>query len=542
MSGDRDLARLRATYADLLDTGDDPELVHFLGALEEAHAAPLPMRGATQKWKGVTPRAQYSLPVPASSVLAPPLSLPKHQPGAVARAFNMGAAVTLVVALTLGPALLFRSRLAHDPASRPAMGGATTTKLLYPGSLGRRTGIIAAAANGDDERVLIEGNYSGVAPSPDGQRILAYGDGATAVADLYTGEGQLLRRYSLGETTPLMPYWAPDARHVALFTRSGGTAALGGGHFRTWILDDAGSQELTLGAQVMVGTSSGTGAWSRDGRLFLSVTPGDANGRIAPGAEPELWTTDAAGKTIKRLTRGAFFPFGWSADGGTIYAIAGGGTNDPASGFIPGEALILAIDSHTGTQRTITSADAIARQMRLAPPATGTLPELPNLWTVAPVAVAPDGKQIALWLVPTISTERAQVDYRPYLAVLDGAGQLLAQGYGDPQATPRFTAWIPGSDRLAYAYTQNTAGSIASVGIIAPARNGNTAATIQTGATALIGTSGEETSLRWSPDGQRFAVLRGGQILIASGTDLADVRTLTGAATGWPSWQPASTP
>ncbi len=58
--------------------------------------------------------------------------------------------------------------------------------------------------------------------------------------DLYGATGNLLRRYDLGGTLPLIAYWAPDSRHAAIYTRTGGTAASEEGDFGTWLLDERG--------------------------------------------------------------------------------------------------------------------------------------------------------------------------------------------------------------------------------------------------------------------------------------------------------------
>ncbi len=535
MSADRDLARLRATYPDVLDGADDPDLVRFLGTLEGAHAAPVPPpRGPARGAASASPVPALPWHDPAAWSTAAPRP---HYPvaGWGRRAVGVGAAALLVVALLVGALALARGRL--TPAAPAA------TRLLYPGALAGRAGIVAAAPDDGGERLLVAGDYAGVAPSPDGRRFLAYGvAGTAAVVDLYAGDGRLLRRHALGDATPLIAYWAPDARHVALLARSGAATDAGGGRFRTWLLDDAGAREVTLGAQVVVGTSSGAGAWSRDGRLFLAVTPGDQAGRLTPGAVPELWTVDATGGDARRLPGDPVFGFGWSADGGTIYAIAGGGATDPAGAFTPGATLLLAVDGRTGARRTLASADDLARRLRLAPPSDGPLPDLPGRWTVAAPAVAPGGDRIALWLIPALGDDRALVDARPYLAVVDGEGRVTAAGYGDPLAAPRFTVWSPDGRRVIYAYTANTAGSVASLGLVAPTPAGEPPAATVALATALGGFTAEETSPRWSPDGRALAFLREGRVVLATGATLADTRALDGAGRGWPAWQMGTAP
>jgi len=138
--------------------------------------------------------------------------------------------------------------------------------------------------------------------------------------------------------------------------------------------------------------------------------------------------------------------------------------------------------------------------------------------------------------------ERAPVDARPYLAIVDGAGRVTEEAYGDPQATPRFTAWAPDGRRLASVYTQNTAGMLASVGLLTPAPLGEAPTAARTLAGGLDGATAEQAGVRWAPDGQALAFLRAGQIVVARGPDLAETRILAGAARGWPAWQPGTAP
>lgn len=523
MGHDTDLARLRTTYADLLDADAPPDLVRFLGDLEALHTAPTPPAPARiarpARLLGVASRtAQPTLPPP---------SAPARRPWAggvrVTTAFSTAALIVVVVAVA---ALLLRdcfAPAATDTASAPT-GSAT---VLYPGTLDGRAGIVAAGADGGDPRLLTGGAYSGVAASPDGRRFLAYNSES---ATLYAMEGQVIRRYDLGAATPLIAYWSPDAQRVALYARADDLAAWEDGDFGVWLLDEQGARELRLGARTSVGTMSGTGVWSARGRLLLGVVPGDSNGdgRAGPGDAEELWTVDATGGDARRLYAGEGFALGWSRAGTAVYVVE------------PGR--VLAIDGANGAARTVVTAADVARQLRTEPQANGTPPTLGafGALSAAALAPAPDGDRLALWLVPATAVGATAAPEAPYLAVLDERGKVVGQHRAATGTTPTFTAWAPDGKRLAYSHTEAGNGSMGGVRVVTV--NGAASAALPPVFTGVDRMRAATSSLRWSPDGRHLAVLRAGRIEVWSGPAPGDKRVLPGSSNGWPSWQPPAAP
>ncbi|MDP9375657.1 MAG: hypothetical protein M3Q65_25055 [Chloroflexota bacterium] len=98
-------------------------------------------------------------------------------------------------------------------------------QLLYIGALGR-AGIVSVNADGSDRRLLIEGEYTSIAWSPDGRRFAAVSIPPSSFpqpqssrrpsqVDLYTAEGWLIRRFTGDGHVVIGPVWSADSRRVA---------------------------------------------------------------------------------------------------------------------------------------------------------------------------------------------------------------------------------------------------------------------------------------------------------------------------------------
>lgn len=540
MTPDRDLARLRATYADLLDAAATPDLVRFVGDLEALHTAPMPPAPAPLALTRPTcvPRASeraHDAQVPRPSPRAARLDHPPRPAAGrwwwtgFAQAVAAVGTAALILGVLVASALLLPGR--HGAVTTgPAATAAASPTLLYPGILGGRAGIIVATVSGQ-EQLLAEGGYYGVVPSPDGRRFLAYGiagdAGATAVVDLYAADGRLLRRHALGDIRPLIAYWAPDARHIALYGRSGDAAVWEEGDFRTWFLDEGGARELRLGARTSVGTASGTGAWSAQGRLLLVVVEGDSNGdgRIGQGDAEAVWTVDATGVDARQLYAGDGMPLGWSHTGTAVYVVA------------PTRA--IAVDDRTGTQRVVATAAEVGRQLRPMPQANGTMPTLRTFGALPATALVatPAGDRLALWLAPATAVGATDT-LAPYLAIVDEQGRVVGQDRATPGTAPQFTAWAPSTGLLAYSYTAAGGGP----GGVRVVTVGGTAAAVPTNLAGIDATQPDGTSLRWSPDGRQLAFLRSGRVTVVAGGSPTEAWTSLGTGSGWPGWQPAPAP
>ena len=543
MKTDREHARLRATYADLLDDVDAEELLPFIGALDAAHSPPpLPATAravldqprwaahqyplpATKPGRKARPRPLRTLAAWMRGRLAFPQGTPSRRGANLHQAINAATTIVLVLGIALAAFLLL-----GQPA-RPVQGvtGRVNGNWAYPGTLDGRSGIISVTPDGT-ARLLIEGGFYGVTPSPDGRRLIVYGNrqpetwpDATAAA-LYTAEGQLLRRYTLGGATPLIPYWSPDSRRIAFFTSLGARVGTEG-VFRTWLLDEHGEREVQLGRQTLVGTSSGTGVWSSRGDLLVSVIAADSNGdgAITSSDRQETWVIHNDGSAPRRLRDETAAILGWSRDGRTAY-------------LLTADALI-AVDVASGSSKVVASAaDVIAALRAMATQQSVAAPDASITgFAYFPAAIAPSGDRFAVWLIPK-TAEKATTAPPPYLVVLDAQGRIAGVTRGETNTWPRFTAWSPDSARIAYstATMGNDLGSIRVVG------STTTALADTSVALATIGSNTPDgLSARWSPDGQQLTFSTNGLLEVASGANLGERRRLPGQIYGWPNWQPA---
>lgn len=540
MSTDHERARLQATYADLLEEEADEELLRFIGVLDAAYATP-PLPAAVRAtlarsgWETTglasqpdrSRRREWLAPFRAPAAWArerlatPPRSAPGRWTH-LHQALNAATTLALVLGIALAAFLLLGNRPPASQGSAPANGN-----WLYPGSLEGRSGIVSVAPDGT-ARLLIEGGFYGVTPSPDGQRLIAYGDRdagiwpAPATAALYTADGRLLRRYTLGGATPLIPYWAPDSRHLAFFARVGAQVGIEG-DFRTWLLDEHGEREIQLGRQTLVGTSSGTGVWSSRGELLLSVIAADSNGdgSITTADRQATWVIGADGSNPRHLRDENAANLGWSRDGRTAYLL------DAAA--------ITAVNTASGENTTIVRFAAIADELRSRSARQGAT-EATTITGFAyfPAAIAPSGDRFAIWLTPDAS-DNATTLPPSYLVVLDTQGRIVGLTRGETNTRPRFVAWSPDGARIAYSYA--TTGS--DLGGIRVVSSTSTTLTDTSPPLAMIANQTPDgLSLRWSPDSRQLAFSINGGVEIASGTDLVKRRPLPGLTFGWPNWQP----
>lgn len=537
---EREGARLRSAYADILDAEDDPDLVRFVGALEAIHAAPVPPRLLTAPTP-TTPdgRAIRRLwPLPTASphgdgrAAAERPVEGRRRWRTLVRGANAAVAAALLVAFLIGATLLLRggarSATSGDAVAQPV----ALPDLVYPGMFEGRTGLVAARADGSRQWLLDEGNYQYVAWAPDGRRFLANGwadnQGAkpTSTVVLFSTEGRVLRRYALGAVQPLVAHWAPDSRHVALLVRSGTVVDGEDSGVGTWLLDEDGARELKLGARTFVGTTTGMGAWSASGRLAVEVIPRDTNGdgRITrAGDTPELWTVDATGGGAKKLSSGNSLFLGWSANGKDAFM------TDVEAGRV------LAIEERTGAGRDVTTAEGIRSQLRAQPGPDGQVPVALSFAQYQAFALSPAGDRLALWLVADGDGGGRGA---PYLAIVDAGGRLLSQGRAPAGAHPQFTTWAPGGTHLAYSYsrfggdgTPNGPSGIQIVAVegvgIPPARP----------VFAGVETDYVDRGLRWSPDGRRLAFVWVMRQRIVDVTNSTAPLTLD-VSKGWPGWRP----
>jgi hypothetical protein len=541
MNSDTERARLRARYADLLDSDQEEEL-HFIGALDAAYARP-PLPDKVQAILNQHAWHNAAVPLPGSvqprkdrhisrrlrDAIFGETAIPTQAPvagrwGNLHQILNAATTIVLVVGIALAALFLLRDSAMPSQGSVPANGN-----WLYPGSLNGRSGIISVAADGTAQ-LLIEGGFYGVTPSPDGQRLIAYGNREAAIwpepgtaAALYTADGQLLRRYTLGGATPLIPYWSPDSQHIAFFARLG-LGSGNGSDFRTWLLDENGEHELQLGQRTLVGTSSGTGVWSSRGELLVSVIAADSNGdgMVTTVDRQATWIVGTDGNSPRRLHDETAATLGWSSDGLTAYLL--------------GATTLMAVDVRSGTSERVAHFDNVATALRSAAMRQGIAAEISELvgFSYGPAAIAPSGDRFAIWLIPEIS-EVATSAASAYMVVIDRSGQIIGITRGEADMRPRFVAWSPDSARVAYSYIPLDS-ELATIRVL----NSTEMSLADTPSTrvTLVNQSADGMSLRWSPDSRQLAYTLNGSVEIASGTALAVRRTLPGFMYGWPNWLP----
>lgn len=537
MTTDREIARLRTAYADLLDAESSPELARFCGELESLYTAPeIPARSPCFDLTG---RAVANKQSDHERARTRPSALPgwvrspfppSKSPAWLARlngAATIVSTAVLVVGAVAVAALLFVKR---PDATTTGLGTPSneTPTLLYAGSLAGHTGIIAATIGGR-ERLLVEGNFFGVSPSPDGQRFLAYGttEGTvTALVRLYATDGRLLRTYTLGATQPLIAYWAPNGQTLALFARAGTAAVWEHGNFQTWLLDDTGAKELQLAGQTLVGTAYATGVWSAHSRLLVGVIGADTNGdgQIGSGDAFTVWSVNADGGDPRPRYSGPGMPLGWSYTGTFFYVIE--------------STRVLAIDDRTGGQRIVVTAPDARQPLGATPNTNGKAPNPVTfgLFQASALAAAPIGDRLALWLVPASEAPNTATA-PPMLVVVDGQGREVGQDSAPTGATPRFTAWAPNAERLAYSYT-TTSNDPAGIRAISIAIDG----TVTVTDLGQTGTPPDLNGLRWSTDSTLMAFLSAGRVTATTADTPVALWTSKGTGTGWPSWQPAGNP
>lgn len=223
------------------------------------------------------------------------------------------------------------------------------------------------------------------------------------------------------------PAWAPDGRRLALSVLD-----------RLWTLDPDGAHPRPLARWPRgVEALERDPAWSRDGRAVAFAA------RTTAGTGFDLYVVDGPGGAPRRVTAGAGderWP-SWTPDGGLVFAARERGQWD----------LFL-----------LRAADAEARPEPLTDtPADDLQP-----------SVSPDGRLVAF-----VSTREAADGARD-LWLLQLSGRVVASASGPVRPAPEpvlrergaeaSPAWSPDGTRLAYAVTDDGAGSIRVVAVDVP--------------------------------------------------------------------------
>lgn len=425
------------------------------------------------------------------------------------------------------------ARPTSAPTATPIGELAGAGELLYIGTVGGKAGIVAVNTDGTRRRLLVEGRYQAVKWAPDGRRFFALtarSDTQTNVI-LFNTDGHLLKRFSLAGNI-INSAWAPDSRHVAVtvYIQPSSDGSLPAGA-ATWILTEAGAVE------VQAGQYTPANPWSSRGRL--TITASSERGWLG------LWTVDATGNDARLVTREPVSPTGWSADGGTLFAL---GELKPAvtrRGISSGFTALVAFDLDTGVQRTIITTaglplpslpDAPNAQPTPTPEPGATAQDVePALRRFLQGAVSPLGDRIALWVSLPVRPRGNGPTEPWHLVVVTDDGRLVWQA-PEVASTFRVTAdWAPDGSRLAHTYGQPSRGGAWRTDLRV------TGIDSDEGITTVARTVDGPLEAAWAPDGRWLALAYPGHLDVVSGALPARAWQLDGGGTS-PAWRPRGGP
>lgn len=382
------------------------------------------------------------------------------------------------------------------PSPTPVVELRGAGQLLYIGALGR-AGIVSVNADGSDRRLLIEGEYTSIAWSPDGRRFAVAGNGPSSSprgpnqVELYTAEGRLIQRFTGTDTVVFSPSWSPDGRRVAfaeVAVQAGRTGELVPSV--VWLLGEDGATAVALGKQNF------PLGWSAQGRLAVTVARDGGDGQPQPTVPDEIWTVDAMGGDARRVAIGDTRPLGWSPDSTMLYALGDlQPTVYPGGRSFPMPTSLIVLGADTGEQRPLATVEGILAQLE-APPDRPS----PSERRISLAVPSPDGAHFALWLsIPSSGTAEGD------LVVIDATGRVVWWDHSPRGGYNLGLAWSPDGARLAHA-----AGGAynASLRVL----------TIVTGDlfTVAENLSPEGVEAHWSPDGRWIVFAYLGKFQIAS--------------------------
>lgn len=319
------------------------------------------------------------------------------------------------------------------PAPAPTVNVAPrgVGQLLYTGSLGGTAGIILADLADGGRKLLVAGNYQYPTWAPDGARRARR---SAPTADLpiqqvavFAADGRALARFSLPISPQISPrlLWSPSSRHL-VYQVSDPVA----GGLNAWIIDEAGQRPLALPPGAFIWH------WLPDGRITYTVpllrdTPPSADAQTA------IWTIDPQGGAARREMVGAFYPFGLSPDGATIYAVGGFRTTLAAGQQAVGVTTIVALDLSGGMIRTVLDLTAVSAGE--------------SAW-IENAAVAPSTGLLAVCraTIP-IGAQQNAVGAVNDLLILDAAGREVARDLPwQNNSGLRWINWSPHGLHVAY--------------------------------------------------------------------------------------------
>ncbi|MFN8540259.1 MAG: hypothetical protein U0232_22625 [Thermomicrobiales bacterium] len=329
------------------------------------------------------------------------------------------------------PSITTTSPAAIATPSRPATptGRRAGGTILSSGVFGGRAGIVATAADGSSQRLLVAGDYETIAWSPDGARFAAAGPlegGGAAQVAIFDAAGRPLARYPIEGRVDAPLLWSPDSREIAWSVAPPGTNAAGQPPpTQAWRATFEGAARRV---PVPDSRQASPFAWSADGDLFVvSVDPASARAAIWRAGRGEGLPVPILDDTI--------LPLAFSDDGATLYAL--GPTIQPAP------TTLIAIDLRSGARRTLETATDVGAAAFGSPAAPGT--------DTFPVAVvAPGGAWVAVIVErPTQPGEAVQRPQRELVFVSRLGGVLgIARAASGTLAWP--LVWSPDGTLLAF--------------------------------------------------------------------------------------------
>jgi Tol biopolymer transport system component len=164
---------------------------------------------------------------------------------------------------------------------------------------------------GSQDKLTATPGFADLQPSwsPDGRLVAFVRRTDTGRPDLYTmtAEGGGRTRLTRTNVAERDPAWSPDGTRIAFAAR---TSPLG--PFRIFVMNADGTGRTQLTTQP-AGLADRSPVWSPDGSRIAYVTDRD-------GAFPEIYTMDAAGGGVNRLTANVYVDGNpsWSPDGTRI--------------------------------------------------------------------------------------------------------------------------------------------------------------------------------------------------------------------------------